>query len=337
MLAVKANNSFEAPTTETWWKELPFPFESVVVTPTPKSVGFRFSKFGFNIEARLQEQKIVACGEDDIAETAMTKAVAELLERAALFIAPLDATYAKNSNGWAAHPDHALARQNAIYELIERDAVLAQWYSTTPFFEMSAEHYPVWLKSWIGQELSRSELPRLRILISTQGLGPSVTCILMNDNGFGVCSHATRSTLQDSIRSATSEACRAAIHSLRRSAWNDTLALKENTFTQIEPIAHGLYYAFHEPFPDWMFGRQLTLMEASNIWEGRITEIAALDSTFSFSRVLETPLVVGVASHLNAFALSWGPTHAEKVAQSAGGIRLKLNTEAVNVKPHIVS
>lgn len=337
MLAVQADNSIEAPTTIEWWKGLPFRFESVSVTASPQAAGFRFSKFNFTIEALLEGRKLVVAGEDNDSETAMAKAIAELVERAALLTAPRNGIYVSNSNGWAAHPDGAQARLNAIFEVIERDAVLAQWYSKTPFLELDASAFPGWLQSWVAEELSRSEYPRMRVLLSTRGLGPSVTCVFMNDDGYGICSHATRATLDGSIQSATAEACRAALHALRRSCWNDTVALRDGAQGRVEPIAHGLYYAFHERLPSWMFGRSIGTAEAREFWANRMEEFAGLESQFSFTRVLETPLVVGAASHPLAFTLSWGTTNRDQVSQSAGGMRLGLKSEAINTKPHIVS
>jgi hypothetical protein len=158
----------------------------------------------------------------------------------------------------------------------------------------------------------------------------------MNEDGFGVCSHATRSTFEEGIRSAIAEACRAALHALRRSNWGDTLALKTRCEQKVDPIAHALYYAYHEPFPAWMFGSVRSLSETQEVWVTRLTEFTAIESRFSFNRVLETP-VVGFAEHPEAFALDWGLTDPDRVTNSSGGQRLGLTSEAVNVRPHIVS
>ena len=79
-----------------------------------------------------------------------------------------------------------MARSNAIFELIERDAVLSQWYSAIPFLEVSPKELPSQIQDWAVDELCRSEFPILKILFSTEGLGPSITCVLMNQKGFGV-------------------------------------------------------------------------------------------------------------------------------------------------------
>jgi ribosomal protein S12 methylthiotransferase accessory factor YcaO len=78
---------------------------------------------------------------------------------------------ATTSNGWAAHPSEAQAKLNAIFELVERDAVLAQWYSKTPFLRLTSAEFPENLQRWASTELAISEYPELIVLFSTEGLG----------------------------------------------------------------------------------------------------------------------------------------------------------------------
>lgn len=319
-----------------WWQRLPFPFEAVSVEEGQRPIGFRFSRYIINIKATLLGREIIACGESDNKDTAHAKALSELIERATLISGP-DSYGSLTSNGWAAHPDSKQARLNAIFEIAERDAVLAQWYSSTPFFVLDPSSYLFEIQTWIQDELSRSEFPKLSILISTQGLGPSVTCLLMNDEGRGVCSHSCKSSLLESTQSAISEACRAAHSSIRREHWKDTLKLKTQQSGSVDPGAHSLYYAYHEQFPAWMFGESISWKSVNELWAHRIETLLCESDAFSFHLALNSPINVGFVRHPKAFELVWGITDVEKVSQSPGAKRLNLKSENINRKPHIVS
>jgi hypothetical protein len=265
---------------------------------------------------------------------AKAKARSELIERWALLTSS-KCEQVETSNGWAAHPDKDQALLNAIFELVERDAVLSQWYCATPFFKLQKANLPISIQKWIADELSQSEFPELMVLISTKGIGPSVSCILKNFKGFGVSGHATRRTLEESIRAALTEACRAAHSTLRREYWGDTLKLKNGVHGLVDPGAHSVYYAYHEPFPTWVFGSELTWAEANAHWSARINSVTDKIGDFKFQAVLESPLFVGFVKHSSAFELRWGCTTVEEVISSPGAKRIGLGS--VNKETHIVS
>ena len=321
---------------EEWWQALPFPFSSFAVSEGSRPEGFRFSRHIINAEAELFGRKVVACGEADTPELAITKAIAELLERSALLTYSLDHPgNASSSNGWAAHSDVESARTAASLELCERDAVLAQWYTATPFLEIPESELPQSIQQWRSSELTISEFPILRVLLSTCGLGPSVTCLFMNERGFGVSSHSTKSTLAESIDSAIAETCRAAHHTLRKAFWRDTLALKSGEATDVTPGTHSVYYAYHEPLPNWMFGESVSWNDADILWRSGIESALALETQFQV--LLESPVVVGFARNPLALPLNWGTTKIESVLETAAGKRLAAQTPEWNLKPHIIS
>ena len=316
--------------------ELPFTYDSLQSESGRRPVGFRFSKHIINITARLVGQEIVVCGEADSREIAEAKAFSELVERSAL-ISSAETYNAETSNGWAAHPDKDHARLNAILELVERDAVLSQWYSSTPFFEIQVSDLPEKIRQWSKEELSRSEFPHLRVLLSTRGLGPSVTCLFMDKNGLGVSAHSTRLSLEDSIESAIAEVCRAAHGTIRREHWQDTIKLRDGMPGFVDPGTHAVYYAYHEAFPGWMFGNQLSWDEAIQQWQTQIDSVTNGLNDFIYQPVFKLPLHVGFAKHSTAFNLHWRRTVVEQVAKTKGASRLNLKTETINGKPHIVS
>ncbi|MDZ4660406.1 MAG: YcaO-like family protein [Pseudomonadota bacterium] len=314
---------------------LPFSYESIRIETGRRPIGFRFSKYITDISAVLNNREIIVCGESDDQDTGMNKAISELIERSALLA--FGGQYgAETSNGWAAHPTKDQARMNAILELVERDAVLAQWYTKTPFTQLEQDQLPLEIISWQKSELSRSEFPILKFLISTKGLGPSVTCILMNKNGFGVSAHSTRATLEDAISSAISEACRAAHASIRKAHWKDTLKLKETDLGFVGPSAHALFYAYHEPFPSWMFGKSEPFELVKSFW-GENVKHCLKDRRFCYQQVMSIPTHVGFAHHPLALTLKWQSTNIETLLREKGIERLNLKTEPINEKPHIVS
>ena len=313
----------------------PFAYESIQISTGTRPIGFRFSKFITDVAAVLNGREISVCGESCDHDNGMDKAISELIERSALLVYGPQ-YFAETSNGWAAHPKEDQARTNAILELVERDAVLAQWYSRTPFLQLPNDQLPLNIKNWVRSELSTSEFPLLKILISTQGLGPSVTCLLQNTRGFGVSAHSTRATLDDSIESAIAEACRAAHLSIRRAHWQDTLKLKDGAPGNFDPSAHALYYAYHEPFPSWMFGPIERHESANSEWSTRIKSCLENDN-FVFQPVMTAPTNVGFARHPSTLTLRWQSTDINLVLQENGIERLNLKPETINEKPHIVS
>ena len=328
--AIKTNEKFE------WWQALPFPFTSCRVTQGSRPDGFRFYPHIINIEAKLLGGTVRACGEAFDSESAMTKAVAELLERAALLTWKIKMNNpAISSNGWAAHSSPEAAKISATLELIERDAALSQWYTATPFLELTFSELPTSIQEWHARELARSEFPNLKFLISTEGLGPSVTCLFLNSDGLGVSAHATRATLESSIQSAIGEACRAAHMALRKSFWKETLALKNNGEGLVSPGAHSVYYAYHEAFPAWMFGETVSWESSSKIWETRIE--AALKLETSFQLVLDQPASVGFVANELAFPLVFGVTNKEMILKTTASKRFAVQRTEWNLKPHIIS
>jgi hypothetical protein len=315
--------------------DFPFAYQSLRIETGFRPIGFRYSKSITEISATLNDREILVCGESESHDLGFDKAISELIERSALlsFGHKFGAT---TSNGWAAHPNVEQARKNAILEIAERDAVLAHWYSKTPFIEVPANEFPLDIQAWVLFELKNSEFPILRLLFSSAGLGPSVTCILMNKDGFGVSAHATKETISGAIASAIAEACRAAHSTLRRSHWKDTMRLKIGEKGRVDPSAHALYYAYHERFPNWMFGKTMAYADVKRNWYLRLNECFE-DRHFSFQQVMSHPTNVGFATHPLAFELRWETTNPYLVMSEKGFQRLKLKPEAINGQPHIVS
>lgn len=76
-------------------------------------------------------------GSDKSQDLALTKAIAESIERSLL------RGSIRSSNGIALHTEKTLAQENARQELIERDLFLFHYYSGIPFTRVSDEEYSI--------------------------------------------------------------------------------------------------------------------------------------------------------------------------------------------------
>lgn len=324
-----------------WWQALPFNYQSVRVYQDRRPQGFRFSPFIINIEAVLSEKAILVCGEADSLELATAKAISELIERSSLLNFSRQNKEIETSNGWAAHPERTAADLAAILELVERDSVLKHWYSSTPFRQIESSSFPLKLKKWIKEELSQSEFPRLTLLISGLGLGPSVTCLLTNESGFGVSGHSSKVELASAVESAIAEACRGAHNYIRKSYLSDTLALRNGkSSVRVSPGAHSVYYAHQEPFPEWMFGEPTSWKDSCDLWDDHVSRLSSLLPAFDLIHTLEEPVSVAFAKHQDCLPLIWGPTdsvHLRSTLKSTTPLGKLLKGREINMKPHIVA
>lgn len=362
MLKIENHNKQKSRILDHFSSHLHYLYQSINVFQSYRPIGFRFFNYSIVFEAIFQNNSIIACGEDSDIDVAVAKARSELVERTALInysnselnLHRISGSTSENerfnsaqeviqskfttSNGWAAHPQKPKAEINAVLELLERDAVMAQWYKQTPFVELKADSFPAKIKNWVSDELAQSEFPILRILLSTEGLGTSITCLLINNQGFGVCGHSTKLKLEDAVENAIGEACRSAHFTLRKSFWRDSLSLRDyhRSDDKIDPGAHGVYYAYHEPFPQWMFGNKLSWELAQLIWNASISRIAEnYVDEFDLCTEYHTPLFVSRARHPQALELTWGSTSEKRIEELRVNERLKNIT--INTKPHIIS
>lgn len=289
-----------------WWRVLPYQLSNVVVYESIRPVGYRFRKFAYNISGLIDDKSVIATGEADTRELAITKAVAEFVERCALIDFSNKRSDIKSSNGWAAHTENRSAEANAIRELVERDAVLRHWYSRTPFFEIVDWSHPEMILNWKNSELSRSEFPNLKILVSYLGYGPSVTVLLTNKSGFGVSGHCSKANLCEAIDGAVEEACRMAHHFLLNSYLDDTFKLMSEIDAKVETGAHGVFYAHQKPFPQWLSGKSLNFDEALDLWSKKNSDLLQSMDRFTISEICAAPLYV-VQAHCNdTLELNWG-------------------------------
>lgn len=81
----------------------------------------------------INNQEFIGRGTDINKNIAVIKAFTEACERSLLHHYKIE-----NSSGLAAHTNQKIAKQNAIYELIERDLLLCHFHTQTPFNKLMA-------------------------------------------------------------------------------------------------------------------------------------------------------------------------------------------------------
>jgi len=319
-----------------WWRALPYQLSNVLVFESVRPVGFRFRNFAYNVSGLIDDKSVVATGEADTRELAITKAVAEFVERCALIEVSSKRLDIKSSNGWAAHTESQSAKDNAIRELVERDAVLRHWYSRIPFFVIEKCSLPKKIEEWKKSELCRSEFPNLEILVSYLGYGPSVTVLLTNESGFGVSGHCSKEKLSEAIDGAIEEACRMAHHFLLNSYLDDTYKLISKVDAKVETGAHGVFYAHQKPFPQWLKGKTLSFDEASELWSKKNSDLQQSMNRFTISEVCSAPLYVVQAHCDDTLELHWGYQNLERLRSSVSGKISTINENNFNLEPHII-
>ncbi len=321
-----------------WWTTLPFQLSDVVVAESVRPKGFRFRSYSFNIAGKINGKNILVTGEADTKDLAITKAVAEFIERCVLIESSVNKHEIKTSNGWAAHTSEIEAQENAIRELVERDAILRHWYTRTSFDVFNLNSLPEHIQQWAKTELSISEFPELKILVSHLGHGPSVSAILMNKDGYGVTGHCSKESIVDSIEGAIEESCRMAQHYLLKTYLRDTEKLKSGETTKVETGSHGVYYAHQEPLPTWMFGKTIDLQSVIVSWSLKNTDLKKCKSAFSLTRARSNPLFVFQAQYDSAIELTWGLENFDSLANRLDGKIDKhvILESKINLKPHII-
>lgn len=81
----------------------------------------------------VKSNRIVSTGIDSDPVTAKAKAISESVERYACDLSKI------STNGVAAHPCMDTAKQKALDELLERDALMCSWYTRGPLYSIDLE------------------------------------------------------------------------------------------------------------------------------------------------------------------------------------------------------
>lgn len=306
---------------------------SMELFATKRPLGFGLSKFAFNAFLKYENDLVIGCGEDVESETiAREKAISEVIERAVLKKINSKSSISATSNGWAAHLNIESAAAAAVFELIERDSSISHWLTQTPMMVLEAKNfYP---ETFLN-EIKYSEFPKIINLVSFSFSGPLITTLLKNNNGHVISGHASGKNLCDAVYASTIEACRAAHHFMRYSFFNETKSLlHKNDFNgKVDPGAHSLMYAYHEPISAWIFGESINLEDAQKRWESSLNSVYSTIEQTKFSSYTTADRVIVRAKNENLQDVFWGST---RLAILDDKINYNLLKKTINFQPHLV-
>ena len=283
------------------------------------------------LEGRVYEGR----GMDKNADLAFTRAGAEVIERAVIYHSKL-----KSSNGIALHAEEPKAKENALYELLERDQFLCHFFTTTPFAELN----PFIVKELeIDFEYIREKLEKESIEITlkrTLFSNPTTAICLarkVSAKGFnGILGLGASDTLSKSASKAIAEC-------LTNVVWYMDNELHAEGLEGLHPFNskqvhgpqdhHKLYLGnSNECDLDWVFS--LSRSESESIrWEGKVT-FHKIDVPF---QSLETaPIHIFKATSNEVQNVFYGLTkeenlNMERLEQFKGKSLLK---EDINWNPH---
>lgn len=306
---------------------------SIEIFSTKRPLGFGLSKFAFNAFLKFNNDLVIGCGEDSESEsTAREKAISEVIERTALKSFTSKTRSKITSNGWAAHLNLESAATAAVFELIERDSAISHWLTKTPMMVLETkELYP---QNFLN-EIKSSEFPQIINLVSFSFSGPLVTTLLKNSTGHVISGHASGKNLYDAVYASTIEACRAAHHFMRYSFFQETKSLiqKNNILGKLDPGAHSLMYAYHEPISDWIFGETLTLQDAQVNWGRSLNSVYSVIEHTNYRSYKAADRIVVQAKNENLQDVFWGSTDQAILDQKINKDLLK---KTINFRPHLV-
>ncbi len=179
------------------------------------------------------------------------KVISEVLERFALKTFTHKNKCTETSSGWACHVTPDLAVESAVLELIERDVALSSWQNGGPFYEVPESLWPKEVIDWKRMRPANIEFSELKIYLSKSDNGCCLSALLFNKKRNFVAGHATRTTLKESILSATAECMRAAHSALRFEYLSEVSSLHQDKQSlSTEPGAHSLAYAYTVSMPE---------------------------------------------------------------------------------------
>jgi len=279
-------------------------------TLIPRDACFSFSPYTFLTEITGGGMTESGCGESDLKLIALQKSISEAVERI-LFRSLKGSNFGTTtSNGWAAHFNRDQCERAAYMELLERDAALVHWLTETPFLEIDIKTAPLWIRTWAKDQLSQSEFPHLRILLSSVGHVPTISTLFQNKTGMGVVSHAASLGIEQSLTRALLETGRIAqiAVSERYRHTSGRLLSGESRVLPTGPFEQAVTYAHHHPFPDWIFGKVVSWTEAMAYWRAHARQFQAKPIRYEFHEIVRAPLSVGFCTSPDIQELFFGRT-----------------------------
>jgi hypothetical protein len=249
-------------------------------------------------------------GEDSHEIVALQKSLAEGLERLVFYLSTGSSYETETSNGWAAHPRLKLASNNARFELLERDAVISQWLRGQPFQELAQSDIEKVLQPNLLTHAQTLTWSRPRILFAWHGFTPVALVMFQSSDKKSICSSAAGENIFSAINKAASESIRIAEFANFQTRRNESLIYLGESRTdnrKLLPIDHGLYFAYHQAFPEEMIFSETSLASAKAQWAQCLVSHQDFFSEISVSVVCQAPIYVVRAYSSRVQDLYFGP------------------------------
>ncbi len=247
---------------------------------------------------------------EGIGDLAEKRAYSEAIERLALLEYCNRTGSTESSNGWAAHLTADQAVEAAIFELIERDVALATWESGGVFHLVPEFLWPAAIQTWKSSRQRRYEFHDLKIFLSANSNGASISALLFNERGNFVSGHGSARTMEKAILSATHECLRAAHSALRFAHFHETKLLhgKGNSEYPFEPGAHSLAYAYSETMPSEVRVDLISGQDALSLWRRHQLSYEELSlSDFAIDLTRAGSRIVARVKNSKYRKIFWGP------------------------------
>ncbi len=247
-------------------------------------------------------KRIYGYGESTRELFAYEKAIAELVEREAMFLHGIQLGI-KTTNGLAAHRFTFLAKQTAKIELQERDAFLRHWLTRTPLLKIPDPD-----DALVRAFRRAIEAEGYNLILASTYMGriPSVIAIIHNreTGGFLIGSSAVPS-LRARIRKAIAESF-LSLHSQREPM---PIVWDRPSFE-----THANYWFFHNSMPTWFVGN-------------RTQDIGKVESPkFEFHLLRRKPIPVIAVRSPDLIDLWTGKTPASVIEQIRAAYNCTPNT-----------
>jgi hypothetical protein len=303
---------------------------------------FRFLPYSYLAEIDAGDFQEVGCGEANSPLLAMQKSLAEAFERCLFRSLKGTAMGTKTSSGWAAHTDWEKAERAALYELLERDAVMLHALREEPMYEIHKDTLPAWLQEWQRSEMAHTQLSDLKVLFSRLGHIPSISVAFLNYGGYGVIAHACDTSIERALERALSEACRlgrVAMSGLYRERSAALFSNSEGALASVGAWEHAVAYAHHRPLPKWLYGEVLNFAQAAEKFQKRMRSFELSSFPYEFVRVADSPFVAGYCHSSEVQNLFFGRTSDAERSGDLNSRRLNHSTplKERSAFPHFVA
>ena len=297
-----------------------------------------------SVEIKLDGETYIGRGMDKDEDLAIVKGGVEAIERAVVLSHTKNTGAAKHIGGFALHSEEAIAKQNALYKLMERDQFLCHFLTKTPLIDLKLSDLNLseWKKvhfEYIQKKLAKKgvEIILKRTLFSRP---KTVICLARSvfptPSGFrGIIGLGASDSLAESTSKAIIECLTNVVYRMEYSHWEDFNTFK--TKPSYEPEDHSLLYFGNSPECelDWIFcksAKEPKSIEEEN-WEDKVT-FEKLDIPFDILR--DAPIHIFKASSQETQNMFYGPTKKEHLTWN----RLekfkgkKLSEKDINWAPH---